>query len=39
LTHDSEKGTLSASIWTGDHQVHSWLDLEVHFFNEDITVW
>lgn len=39
LSHDSEKRTLSASVWTGDQKVHARADLEVHFIDEDIAIW
>ena len=38
LAKDSEEGGLAAAVRPGDEQVHAWLDLEVHFADELITV-
>lgn len=39
LSHDSEEGTLTTSVWTSDEKMHTWFDLEVHFCDQNITVW
>lgn len=39
LSHNSEEGTLTTSVWTSDEKVHTWLDLEVHLWDQNITVW
>jgi len=39
LTHDSKEGTLTASVWTSNEKMHTWFDLEVHFWYQNITVW
>jgi len=38
LTHNSEEGTLSAAVGAGDHEMHSWGNLEVHFLDEHVSV-
>ena len=33
FSEDSKQGALSAAIGSSDHQVHSWLDTEVHLLD------
>lgn len=39
LTEDPEERGLAAAVGTRDEQVHSWLNLKVHLFNQLVTVW
>ena len=39
LSHYTEQGTLSATVWSLNEKMHTWLDLKVHLWNQYVSVW
>jgi hypothetical protein len=38
FTQNSEQRTLSATVGTGNHEMHAWLDGERHLFYQSVTI-